>query len=148
MLVIDVFAVCLTTYSLCCTCRLPCILHFVMLTVTPTDYKEETLLLMFSSCETRKCASVAVNNDNMAEETEFFRVSLERTTTLDSRIALSPKNATVHIVDNDGKHFASAPPSVCTCIYVTTQFTTFDPFQSRSTVSNPLQRRLPNAHKR
>ena len=84
----------------------------VMLTVTPTDYKEQTLLLMFSSCETRKCTSVAINNDNMTEETEFFRVSLERTTTLDSRIALSPNNATVHIADNDGKHFASAPPSV------------------------------------
>ena len=44
---------------------------------------------------------------------------------------------TVHIVDHQVLYIH---------VYVTTRFTTFDPFRSRSTISGPLQSQLPIAH--
>ena len=67
---------------------------------------------MFYPCDVRKCISVTINNDNITEKTEAFSVSLQRTATLDSRIALNPKSATVHITDDDGMHYTSVPLSL------------------------------------
>ena len=66
------------------------------------DYEGITSLLMFSSCETRKCINVTIVNDAIAEDTEFFTAHLGRTDGLDPRITLDPDNATVYINDNDG----------------------------------------------
>ena len=66
---------------------------------------------MFYPCDVRKCINVTINNDYITEKTEAFSVSLQRTATLDSRIALNPKSATVHIA-GDGMHFTSVPLSL------------------------------------
>ena len=79
-----------------------------ILAETQRDYEELTLFLTFSPCEVKKCISVRIEQDEITEETEFFTVNLERTTNLDSRITLDPRNATVNITDNDGMHYISS----------------------------------------
>ena len=67
---------------------------------------------MFSSCDVRKCINVTINNAYITEKTETFSISLQRTATLDSRITLNPKSATVHITHDDGMHYTSVPLSL------------------------------------
>ena len=79
--------------------------NIVLLTVSSMEYEQ----LMFSSCDVRKCINVTIENDDITEQNETFSVSLQRTATLDSRITLNPKSATVHITDDDGMHYTSVP---------------------------------------
>ena len=73
-----------------------------ILAETQRDYGELSLPLIFSPCDIKQCITVKIENDDITEESEFFTVNLERTTNLDSRIVLDPRNATVNITDNDG----------------------------------------------
>ena len=47
--------------------------------------------------------TVAIENDEKIEETESFSATLERTPDLDDRILLSPVDATISIIDDDGE---------------------------------------------
>ena len=47
--------------------------------------------------------TVTIENDEKIEETESFSATLERTPDLDDRILLSPVDATISIIDDDGK---------------------------------------------
>ena len=76
------------------------------------DYEQLEGALMFHPCDVRKCINVTIKDDDITEETEIFIVSLQRTTTLDSRIFLNPKSATVHVTDDDGMHYTSVPLSL------------------------------------
>ena len=83
--------------------------NIVLLTESSMEYEQLKRPLMFSSCDVRKCINVTIENDDITEQNETFSVSLQRTATLDSRITLNPKSATVHITDDDGMHYTSVP---------------------------------------
>ena len=68
------------------------------------DYGALDTILTFAACETSVCTSVTIVDDDIAESTENFFVSLLRTDQLDSRITLSPTLAEVEIVDNEGSY--------------------------------------------
>ena len=75
-----------------------------MKTVSPLDYGALDKILTFPTCDTRVCTDVTIVDDDIAEFTENFFVSLLRTDQLDSRITLSPTEAEVEILDNDGSY--------------------------------------------
>ena len=56
------------------------------------DYEGLSVPLTFGSCDERQCIDVTIENDNNIGSNEFFSVSLQRTTNLDSRIALNPNS--------------------------------------------------------
>ena len=69
------------------------------------DYVALSEVLMFGACQTRSCTNVTIVDDLVDEEEEFFRVSLTRTTGLDSRITLNPVEGRIVIIGNDGKSY-------------------------------------------
>ena len=73
--------------------------------MAPTDYVALSETLMFDACQTRSCVNVTIVDDLVDELEEFFRVSLTRTTGLDSRITLNPVDGRTVITDNDGKSY-------------------------------------------
>ena len=72
-------------------------------TVQTMDYGALAEVLMFDSCETRKCVNVAITDDFVDEVDEFFTFHLLRTPNLDSRIDLDPVDGRIEIVDDDRK---------------------------------------------
>ena len=62
-------------------------------------------LLSFAACQIRSCVNVSIINDIVLENVESFDVTLDRTTGLDSRIALEPVDGVIEITDNDGTPF-------------------------------------------
>ena len=76
--------------------------HSTLFTETPMDYGNTMTLLMFKACETRRCINVTIEDDDIAELTEFFSGNLLRTDGLDERITLQPNTTTIEITDNDG----------------------------------------------
>ena len=74
-----------------------------LFTETSTDYGEVTTNLTFSSCENITCINVAIENNDFAEDTEFFSVRLQRANNLDSSISLILDTAIVEITDDDGR---------------------------------------------
>lgn len=62
-----------------------------------------TTIMCFDSCEKRHCLTVPIDNDEIIEETESFSATLERTPHLDHRMILSPTDADIIIIDDDGK---------------------------------------------
>ena len=58
---------------------------------------------MFEACTTKVCETLSIVDDDTSESTESFYLTLERTSDLDSRIILNPKNGEVTIIDDDGK---------------------------------------------
>ena len=82
--------------------------NFVLIlifTVAPMDYVALSEILMFGACQTRSCTNVTIVDDLVDEDEEFFRVSLTKTTGLDSRIKLDPVEGRIVIIDNDGKSY-------------------------------------------
>ena len=73
-----------------------------IVTEASTDYGEVTTNLTFSSCENKTCINVTIVNNDFAEETEFFSISLQRVTNLDS-VSLTLDSATVEVEDDDGR---------------------------------------------
>ena len=104
-----------------------CIYMYVILvlilifTVAPMDYGAPSLILMFGSCETRSCVNVDIVDDLVDEPVELFRVTLNRTNGLDSRISLNPVDGQIEIIDNDGNYTALINSltnnCVATCTY-------------------------------
>ena len=60
------------------------------------------MVLMFDSCDTRKCMNVTIVDDLQVEPDESLTYHLDRTPGLDSSIQLDPVNGEIEIVDNDG----------------------------------------------
>ena len=79
------------------------LMRCVLFAVSPMDYMTLAEMLMFITCETRRCVAVTIVDDLTYDPGEMFQVSLERTPGLDHRITLQPTNAMIAIVDNDGK---------------------------------------------
>ena len=71
--------------------------------VTPMDYQEVDVLLLFEACQMRSCVNVVIEDDEVLENIESLIVNLERTPGLDSRIELDPVRAVIEITDNDSK---------------------------------------------
>ncbi|CAI8013544.1 hypothetical protein GBAR_LOCUS8570 [Geodia barretti] len=69
--------------------------------VETMDYGAIDVILMFDTCETRKCVNVTITDDLVDEPLEFFTYTLTRTPSLDPRIELNPTNGRVEIIDND-----------------------------------------------
>ena len=61
------------------------------------------MALFFDACTTRVCETLSIVDDNISERIELFYLTLERTSDLDSRIILNPRDGAVTIVDDDGK---------------------------------------------
>ena len=81
------------------------------------DYLRLSNILSFAACEIRRCVSVTIVDDLVAEPNEFFHYTLERTPGLDSRISLAPVDGRVEIVDNgDGKYSLL----LCECVLQST----------------------------
>ena len=72
--------------------------------VSSMDYVTLADTLMFDVCETQRCVNLTIEDDSVDESEETFRVSLERTPDLDSRIILDPVDGEIVIVDDDGKY--------------------------------------------
>ena len=74
----------------------------LFLLVFSDDYGTRSVVLFFEPCETRACVTLSIVDDNIAEKNESFRITLERTSDLDSRIILNRRNGEVAIQDDDG----------------------------------------------
>ena len=61
------------------------------------------MALFFDACTTRVCETLSIVDDNISERIELFYLTLERTSDLDRRIILNPRDGAVTIVDDDGK---------------------------------------------
>ena len=70
--------------------------------MSPQDFTSSTTLLSFDECDRRMCVSITIVDNSMVEMTESFDVTLERTTSLDSRITLGIADGVFEIIDNDG----------------------------------------------
>ena len=69
------------------------------------DYTGITEVLMFAACATRECRTIAIIEDDTAEDIETFNVTLTKTTSgLDPRITLEPVDAVVEIIDASSKY--------------------------------------------
>ena len=70
--------------------------------VSPADFTSLATVLSFDECDTRMCVSITIVDEMMVEMTESFDVTLDRTTSLDSRVTLGLADAVVEITDSDG----------------------------------------------
>ena len=78
--------------------------YHVISTVETMDYGAIDVILMFDTCETRKCVNVTITEDLVDEPLEFFTYTLTGTPSLDPRIELNPIDGRVEIIDNDGEY--------------------------------------------
>ena len=70
---------------------------------SPQDFTSlQSALFSFDECDRRMCVSITIVDDSMVEMTESFNVTLDRTTSLDSRITLGLADGVVEITENDG----------------------------------------------
>ena len=67
------------------------------------DYDALTAVLMFAACEKRRCETIIIIEDNVAEPMETFNVTLEEVPGLDARITLDPVEAVVEIIDSNSQ---------------------------------------------
>ena len=84
-------------------CLFVCLLIFV----DGKDYRGEMHTLTFSQDVTQVCFKVAILDDGINEEDEFFTVLL---TTTDQNVTLSPNSINIKIKDDDGIHKTSFLP--------------------------------------
>jgi hypothetical protein len=68
---------------------------------SPEDYTHVNTNLIFEANEAEVCVDICIENDSVAEQTESFVVSLERTPDLHRRIILHPTEGTIVINDDD-----------------------------------------------
>ena len=73
-------------------------------TATIMDYDAVDTILMFDSCQRSSCTNISITNDGMLENTELFRLTLDRTPDLESTIELNPVDGEVEITDNEGAY--------------------------------------------
>lgn len=59
-------------------------------------------LLMFDACETQRCITITIMDDDEDEQNEQFFYTLERTPDLHPNIELVSVDGLVVIVDDDG----------------------------------------------
>ena len=69
----------------------------LMYTVSPNDFGSLSTILTFDACVTRRCVNVTIVDDELLESLESFSVTLQRTSTLDSRITLAPTSGRIYI---------------------------------------------------
>ena len=75
-------------------------IHF---TAFSMDYRAlMSTILLFDTCQTKQCALIRIEDDEIIEDVENFFVTLERTTELNERITLDPVDGEIQINDNDG----------------------------------------------
>ena len=60
------------------------------------------MVVTFEACMTRVCEALSLVDDDITERVESFYLTLERTSDLDSRIVLNPRNGEVMIHDDYG----------------------------------------------
>ena len=71
-------------------------------TSAPSDYSDTSTDVIFSpGSSSVMCVNISVAQDGVVEDTEYFGVMLDRG--FDEGIVLISPNATVFILDNDGK---------------------------------------------
>ena len=56
----------------------------------------------FTDCRESACASIAIVDDAIAEDTESFTISLELRSNLTSQVKITPEIAVFTILDDDG----------------------------------------------
>ena len=59
--------------------------------------------VVFERCQSKACVNITTDDDGTAEHPEMFKVVLSRSGQLDNRITLVNREATVTILDSDGK---------------------------------------------
>ena len=84
------------------------------------DYDGIDTLLMFDTCDKRRCTSVEITDDVLDELDEFFTYHLRGTSDLHPRIDLKPVDGQIEIVDNDGKYSYTPKGPNETTLYLTT----------------------------
>ena len=76
--------------------------------ILPTEYLWSiysfVVVLRFAACDKRICVTVPIVDDEIVENTESFKVTLERPTDLDGSITLGPVDGVVEMTDNDGRY--------------------------------------------
>ena len=73
----------------------------ILTILAPGDYTAVTVVLTFTSMESRVCYNVSIGNDIVYEGLEDFEVELRSN---DNLINLSPDTALITIVDDDGNN--------------------------------------------
>ena len=68
--------------------------------VDGVDYDTTSVELLFNAANSRACAQIPIEDDNLDEDPETFDVTL---VTTDPDISLAPDQAMVIINDNDGR---------------------------------------------
>lgn len=68
------------------------------------DFHALSTILTFGTCDSQQCVTLSIISDKLSEfpREEFFNVTLERTSDVNSRIMLDPVDAVVVIDDDDG----------------------------------------------
>ena len=69
----------------------------MLVTEGDQDYEPLSRTLSFVSCDTQLCVNIRILSDLIQEPDEYFSVVLERTSELDSRIALDPAEGQIVI---------------------------------------------------
>ena len=64
-------------------------------------------ILLFDTCQTKQCALIRIEDDDIIEDVENFFVILENTTELNDRITLDPIDGEIQINDNGNKRSVS-----------------------------------------
>ena len=68
------------------------------------DYTSGPYNVTFTPGMTTASLSIPINDDNVFEETEIFRLNIIESTSLPNDVTLgSPRSAVIAIQDNDGK---------------------------------------------
>ena len=77
---------------------------FLFFSVSPDDYTALESLLRFPSCEVQCCVDIEISNDNVIlEQPKSFYVNLRKSKGLGNEVHLSPDEAEISIVDDDGR---------------------------------------------
>ena len=77
-----------------------------MIHIEPVDYTATTRDVTFDVSTTRRSVLISVVDDNIQESLEQFFVRLSQSNTgTDVDVELNPAQATIDIVDNDGKFY-------------------------------------------
>lgn len=69
------------------------------------DYSHGPYYVLFPAGITRVVFEIPINDDNLLEENEIFYVTIVSSSQSASVTAIQPDEATVTIVDNDGRCF-------------------------------------------
>ena len=85
------------------SCQMLSVTHFTCCPGAPGDFDALSETVQLPECEYRVCVNVTINDDNFTEDTELFRILLERSPGLPSSIMFNRSEAEVILLD-DSKH--------------------------------------------